>query len=624
MTSVEDEFAALDEAEPSGRFEVEDDQEEKDIDPYESEDHGHAGPELVKPQVHGLNAHLLFAPFETKPDVDGMRPYFAIVSAFEPDLEAEFKCDGTTWKIDHGIDSVDDYDNSTIRYWDGSIATREQDSGDNYLEYQIPIYDADDEKRNRRVNFQFRPALPEACHAETGNRIRSMPETLPEGVRVQVQASNVDPEIVLELLQSLASNIGVNSHYFEADAVHEWSRIMGLEYYVRCQRELVNELVIGKMALFDRLSQFERQRSGCGELKWDNGEAFGRRHHVALDAEQLSHLYQEHDVGKLIKSYLMKHPGEDTDSDTATEHPKIEVQYNREYTYCGHLPWFAEDAGDGSPDVGWKLLSKRLQSLLMNVLDWAELPRTPGHDAFVSDDHFDADARLEPDVASDLTLVPDPIDEVADAERDVVTNELLDEPPTDAEKDVLGAAAEKGAFERLQDLAEEAGVSSSTASRTVRKFETLFSRLDSIQLADEVVRDRVQDLLAGVEQRLDRVNKGLDLLASGRNEIDEDSALGQWARRWGVKIAESSDRWSDQLRVAIVGGNLTESELLSVLRAGYEAADMTQSVDVAQFASAEVSYYDRDGEKVDIGEWVGVNQGGRTKLLGKLEVDALH
>jgi hypothetical protein len=49
--------------------------------------------------------------------------YFGIVSAFEPGLEAEVNVDDTTWAIDHGPEDDDEYKKSTIRYWDGSIAT---------------------------------------------------------------------------------------------------------------------------------------------------------------------------------------------------------------------------------------------------------------------------------------------------------------------------------------------------------------------------------------------------------------------------------------------------------------------------------------------------------------------
>jgi len=630
--AVDEEFAALTEnAEPAGRFEIddEDDQDEKDIERYEPDDEQEYpdAPDIAQPQVHEFQARTLFAPFESKPDVDGMRPYFGIVSAFEPDLYTEFDALGTTWAIDHPDDYedpfADDSDAKVIRYWHGKIATREQDSGEHYLEYQIPIYDTSDPKRNRRVNFQFRPSLPNAEHCETGNPIRSMPDTLPEGIRVKIQSANVHPESLLELLRALASAIGVNPQYFTPDDIHPWSRTTGLGIYLRYDRDIVNKQVIGSGGLFDRLSQFERQREGRGEMKWNNDDAFGKRHAVALDPTQLDHLYQEHTIGKLLKSYLTKNPCSASNVSRATDHPKIEVQYSRSYTnFNDHLPWFDEHGDNGK--FGWRTLLDRLSEYLINAVEWAGLPRVPGHPAFVADDHFDPDARLDPAVADRLDIVPDPIEDVVEAERDAVTRELMEKQPTDSEWEVLEAATDGGVFETLEDLGDEAGVSSSTASRCVRKFDQLFSKLSGIQIADDVVRDRLNELLNALDDRLDQLHRGMDRLASGSTTVDEDSALGQWVKRWGVKISESGYRHSDQLQVAIAGGNLSQRELLQILRAGYDAADMTQSVDVSRFASAEVAYYDQDGEKVDIGEWIGVNQGGETKLLGKLGVDALH
>ena len=629
--AVDEEFAALEAAEPARRFENDEESEEKDIEPYEPEDDRDSTQvaDVIKPQIHEFSGKILFAPFESEPDVDGMRPYFGIVSAFEPDLEAEVDVDDTTWAIDHGREGDEEYKKSIIRYWDGSIATREQDAGDNYLEYQIPVYDTDDPKRNRRINFQFRPSLPNATHSDTGERIQSLPKALPEGLRVEIKASNVEPDEIVDILQALAGEIGVNPQYFDRDAIHPWSRTLGMGVYVRCQREVVNDEVIGPGGIFERLAQFERQREGRGEMKWDNEDALGKRHAVALDPTQLNHLYRGHSVGKLLKSYLTKNPCEAGNTSTATDHPKIEVQYNREYTPFGdHLPWFDEHADDAESEAiqkfGYETLQRRLEEYLINALEWADLPRVPGHPVFVSDDHFDADQRMTQATADAIEFVPDPIEDVVDAERDTVTREIVEKQPTDSEREVLKAAADGGAFETLQELAEDADVSSSTASRCVRKFERLFSKFSGIQVADDIVRERLQELLGALDDRLDQLHRGMDRLASGATTVDEDSALGQWVKRWGAKISESGYRHSDQLQIAIAGGNLTRRELLEVLRAGYNAADRTQSVDVSRFASAEVSYYDRDGERVDIGEWIGVNQGGRTKLLGKFEVDALH
>jgi hypothetical protein len=108
--TVDEEFAALEAAEPAGRFEIEDDDDTKDIDPYEPEDDRNAThvADVIKPQIHEFSGNVLFAPFESEPDVDGIRPYFAIVSAFEPDLEAEV--DGGLARVDSlgGLSRLDE------------------------------------------------------------------------------------------------------------------------------------------------------------------------------------------------------------------------------------------------------------------------------------------------------------------------------------------------------------------------------------------------------------------------------------------------------------------------------------------------------------------------------------
>lgn len=588
--------------------------------------------DVVQPQVHECNAHLLFTPFQDDDaaNMDGLAPYFAIVSAWEPDMDGAgpFGAAGTQWDFDLPSDhrDLDDYPNSTNRFWTGKIATRETDSGDAYLEYNVPVYDVDDDKRNRRINFQFRPALPDARNVDTGDRIRALPDDLPEGVRVQVQAANVEPAEIIDVLQAMARELGIQASYFARSAINPWSRITGLAYYVRALRGAVDELVVGHNGLMDRLAQFGRQRDGRGELKWDNSDVFGKRHAAVLDAQQLNSLYGDHQVAKLLKSYLTKHAREDARApdQAPTDHPKIEVQYNREYTTLdGHLPWFGEHDDNGD-HFGHAVLSARLQEYLVNSLEWAGLPRSPDRDVYVADDHFQPQ-QMDDDLAADLQLIDDPIDTAADQERDVVTNELVDKAPSDSEKDVLRTAADGGHYTDMAGLADDAGVSTSTVSRTVQKFERLFSRIDGLQLADDVVRDRVRELLEGLQDRLDSIHDGLDHLASGTDYVDDDSALGQWAARWGARIkTEAFGTGRDQLKIAISGGNLTQRELLEILRRGYDAADRTGGADPARFAAAQVTYYTRDGEKVDIGEWIGVNQGGQTRIMGKLPVDALH
>lgn len=64
----------------------------------------------------------------------------------------------------------------SIQYWEGKIAADGQDF-DAFYKYNIPVV-ATDDAGEKKVNFQFRPALPDAEHVETGDPIRSMPVTV--------------------------------------------------------------------------------------------------------------------------------------------------------------------------------------------------------------------------------------------------------------------------------------------------------------------------------------------------------------------------------------------------------------------------------------------------------------
>ncbi len=127
------------------------------------------------------------------------------------------------------------------------------------------------------------------------------------------------------------SQIDVDSNYFREDCLHEWSRVYGLELYVRVLRSIVEDRVVDTNGVMDRLAQFSSVRRGRGEYKWDNEEIVGHRHAVAMNETSLEKLYGEHEVGKLLKSYLPKNP-EKQASGSSTYHPKIEVQFNTSYS----------------------------------------------------------------------------------------------------------------------------------------------------------------------------------------------------------------------------------------------------------------------------------------------------
>lgn len=592
--------------------------------------------EMLKGATHEHNAHLLFDGQD-----DGFAPFFALVSEFEPAQRdddgtlrlpalagvEDFDAAGSTWSIDRRSDheDPDEYEKGTVRYWEGGIATRPEDAGETYYEYQIPVYDTDDEKRNRRVTFQFRPSLPDA-ETTDGNRIGSMPADLPLGIRVEVNSSNVDTDEVLPILRGLADALGLKREYFARERIHEWSNVYGLALYVRVLRDLADDLLVGPEGIISKMAKFASARHGRGEWKWNNQEVFGQRSAVAMNPTGLEKLYTGHTVGKLVKSYLMKFASRRAAPPEVepTDHPKLEVQWNREHT-PGDLTvrWLPEHADEDELDR--HDLETELRTLLLNVLQWAGLPTTPkgSHDGddrtpiFVEDDHFHLET-LDDEERERISLLPSPLDDAVEHERSLVTRELIENPPTDAEEDVLRSATDGGHFDGVAELAEQSDRSTSTVSRTVKKFERLFERAEGITVADSVVRDRLSELFATLDSAIDRVERGLGHLGSGDTPVDEDSAFGRWADRYGASMVR--DRGS--LRVRIAAGNFDLYELRTLLRSGYVAARDTLGIEETEFLDAGVEFYDEEGDRETF-EKVAVWHGNGLKILGGEDVFAL-
>lgn len=216
-------------------------------------------PELfptIRPRIHELGAHLMWA-------ANGLSPYFAVVKNFDRVLGKELYFDacGDTWELNH--------DEEKIKYWEGKIAARDEDTFDAFNEYQIGVR-ARDEVGKRYVTFQFRPGLPDARNIETGNRIQ-IPKDTPESVRVQVHSANVDPDEILEILQELMDAMTIDSRHFRREDIHERSRAYNIALYIRMQRELSEEKIVSRNGLLERLAMVSSQQRGRGEYKWDNG-----------------------------------------------------------------------------------------------------------------------------------------------------------------------------------------------------------------------------------------------------------------------------------------------------------------------------------------------------------------
>ncbi|RQG89350.1 DUF7845 domain-containing protein [Natrarchaeobius chitinivorans] len=536
------------------------------------------GRPLIDPQLHKFGGHFLFVPGlgDLRGSQDGMAPYFGIVSQFDRCLQEDgedyvgsFESAGDSWVLNHDEDKV--------KYWQGQIETRPGDVGDAYYEYQIGVV-AEDAVGRKRINFQFRPSLPEATNAETGERIQSMPADLPEGIRVQVESANVEPEEMFGVLRDLMREIDVDPAYFDVENLHEHSRVTGLELYVRAVREIVEKQVVETGALFDRLAQFSSVRRGRGEYVWDNEEIIGHRHAVAMNETSLGKLYRqgEHEVGKLLKSYLMKNPEK---QGGPTAEPKIEVQWNKEYSdYLGGnaVPWIDPDGYD------FEDLRDELDEHLMFALNAAELPLRADPTVYVADEYWDVE-ESERDVA----VHSDPTEELKEAEEDLTRAQLAREDLTPTDRAVIKALAD-GGQQHYEQIVEKTDTSSSSVYRSIDKFGTLVEKVGrgTYDLADDVVREKIEDVFHALEDVTEWVERGIEAVVEGSGEIADDSALAKWARRHGAIL----DGHHDNLEVELTGSFASKYEIRKLLRFGLQAAQETGAKTRARFVDGSFTF----------------------------------
>ncbi|OTF10610.1 hypothetical protein [Halorubrum sp. SD612] len=532
--------------------------------------------ECVEPRVHAFGAHLLFSQPDTRQNghPGSLSPYDAIVSQYEPTIADDigsFVFDGELWEINP----------DKTNYWSGGIAAPSRPY-ETFNEYQIAVR-AQDGLGERKASFQFRPSVPDARTAD-GERIGSMPEDLPYGLRVQSNSSNLEPDEVIPLLRRLAEELDISTHYFRDECVHEHSNAYQMEMYLRLDRGAGEQHVAGQGAVLDQLALFGSNNRGKGEYKWDNEKVIGHRNAVALDESTWKKLTEKpNGVGKLVKYY---HPefarSEETSSaDDPLSDPKLELQWSKDYSDRASVPWSEE----GAFDV--EALRTELDESLVNVLLWAGLPTRADPRIYTADHYFEATESER-----DLDLVENKMPSVQEGEEQQAVAHFARGDATESERSVLAALTDGGDGADVEQLAELSDTSRSTVYRAAEKFDDLVEVANAkMSFEDSLIREKFQDLLNTFEDITDWVVGGVRQLASAETEmIDQDSALARWARRHGISITESVDG----MVVDLGGQPLSRVELVKLIRAGVDAAEDTGSMAYRKFISGEFSWTEKE------------------------------
>lgn len=525
---------------------------------------------VITPATHGLGAKLLFAD-----PSDGLAPFFGLVSQFdrlnhaqndrnEDGLVDSVELDGERWRVEP----------EKTRMWTGGIATRNGDSGSTYYEYQIGL-EADDDLGERKATLQFRPALPDA-RTEDGSRIKSMPQDMSEGIRVQVGSSNVERAEVVPLIRALADAIGVRSSYFDSAKIHSWSRLYNFEKYARTDTEESEEKITNRGGLLDQLAKFGSNNRGRGEYKWNNEQIQGHRSAVAMTESQWSKLIPNRTVGTLLKSYHMKQP-EKHGSDSVTSNPKLEVQYSTEYSDIESVPWRSTDEFDADD------LERELDENLVNALSWAGFDTRANENQYVADPYFAVEESER-----DVRLYENPLGDVEELEGDIAQQQFHREDATDGERDVLEVLADGGRYS-YEQIAERSGTSKSTVYRALDRFSSVVRRLGAgeYSLEDDIIADKFSRLFSLVENAAEFVDRSLeDAIRDLELLTEADSPFARWMQTYGI----NADDDREELRIDVNAGEFDKYEIMKILRRGLEAARGTGPRLASMLLDAEVRW----------------------------------
>lgn len=332
-------------------------------------------------------------------------------------------------------------------------------------------------------------------------------------------------------------------------------------------------------------------------------EIAGHYQAVTVDPDTWKLLLDGQRFGKRLRSYHPEHPRSKDDGDSLYL-PKLEVQFLLEYDDKGPVPWHAYD-----------MIRDELREAGLNALHWSGLPTSPTE--VDATETFIEDAYFVPDIAEDpADLRSNPIPALKETTENHVEAEFARTNLGEVEKQVLYALTD-GGERHHEDLADEAGASSSTVYRLVSKLASLVEADDGvISFADQVTREHVSGILETVRETAEWASKSI------RQVIDEvdvletgDGPLARWMQRHGIRLIEDHPELHFEF-----GRPLSEMDVIELLRSGYQAA-WASGVLTERFLEARFSWHQRgEGERQ---RWRGFPRGGHNrKILGIDPLDA--
>lgn len=506
---------------------------------------------LIRPWYHEFKAYAKY-------DV-GLDVYYGLNSlqkehdfAEEGRVETSFHdADGKQWAVWFSFKS------SGLEAWDNPEFRIQ-----NVREYKIKIHPARFDEHDEAVEkatFTVSPRWPN-IESEGDAADPSNPHGI-LGIQTTFDGSNIKferyPRLFQRSLKALRGEQGkhyASPTFIPADDVapenvHHSTNVTDAELYVRVQDEET-----GKVYAIDgpihRISMLlAGDREGYAKSVRDDTKCEGYYHVATIGHRRAAEIVGGHSLGKEIKHYHVKNPSA-VEGDGELEHPKIGVALQNSVT-DETIYWDDLDR-----------LERELDEVLLNVLDWADLPLRPDGQIYVDDAVFDVTGERR-----FRKLVDNPLPRIEQEQDQQVLSFVNSANETD--QAIVETLVTDGGQISPSELADGLGRHIDTIYRALDRLgEIVDHEYGEVRLASKHVGQKVVGFLDGVREGVSSsLDEVADQLMRAEQVDNGESAWSRWRNLYGVELED--DEGADGRDLLRMGYKPSDkSEAHDLLRAG--------------------------------------------------------
>lgn len=458
--------------------------------------------EHIRPHIHEAKTFFHFREH-------GLSPYWAlrnlVIHGLDGHGELTVDIDGDPYHID-------------FAYSDSGIAPRPGDNiqRDVLRDWEIHV----DGSNEAKAHYQIRARYNDMCGPDGDTKSLAWPGG--EGLDILCQSSNIPFDALLPLLRAsiaaMAESVDqeINSRYFREPASS--SKIATVEWYVRMKRQYSKKLVRSDGIFHKIMHLLSAEKDTEWVYSGDNTDVIGKRHAFDLPPASISNL-GSWSLGVRAKCYHPKFARNQETGDDPLSSPKFGVAFHKRIDGEARH-WSDRDQ-----------LRREIEEILINIMEWAEIPTEPDLTTFVDDDHFEVES-------SEVSVGrhSDPTPDLKAEQESLLMTVLGDLSP--AAQDVTETIATDGGS-HYQQIAEETDNSVSTIYRALDQLGDLVeSERGMVRFTSQKIREEI----VGMVERLDELKESTAERVAELANIDlrsrADSAIEKWMAKYGAELVD--------------------------------------------------------------------------------------